>query len=60
MSRDRDADIHDKGPGPDDIPESDSRYEDTDPLNFEKVTQDNLTGDRPVNDPNTDPDDSDS
>ena len=45
MSRDPKADIIDKGPGPDGIPEADPRYEDTDPGEFRKLTEDNMTSD---------------
>ncbi|WP_172194177.1 hypothetical protein [Saccharibacillus qingshengii] len=55
MTRDQDAERIDKGPGPDGIPEADPHYEDTDPGSFDKITEDNLTGERSIID---DPEDS--
>ncbi len=45
MTRDPKAEVKDKGPGPDGIPEADPRYEDTDPGEFDKLTRDNLNSD---------------
>lgn len=52
MTRDREADVNDKGPGPDNIPDVDPRYEETDPGSFDQVTRDNLKGeDSLIDDP---------
>lgn len=55
MNKDHQDDLREKGPGPDNIPDADPRYEDTDPGSFDKLTRDNLESEEPLLD---DPEDS--